>query len=420
MHLKNVLSQAMVILALHINAEAQTPKTLSDCERSFQQNNLQMLAATYDIDQAKAAVIQARIWEQPYLSGELNALNPQGSRYWDVGKSGQKAIALNQLIYLGGKKRNEIAFAKSNQQLAELQFSQLLNTLKLELRQGFYALYFHQKNVERLEMQVQNLDTLVAAYARQAERQNVSLRELVRLQALALQFKKDLLDLRGQMNEEQAKLQLLTGDTLRIKPSVDSSQLESRLRQLTMNNEQELYQSGLQKNPEYLYAQALTENSEWMLRWQKSLSVPDLTLGGAYDQRGGAFNNQVNLTLGMPLPLWNKNKGNIRSAQAGLEQSRVNKGYKSAELRNTLHTAYADWQQLRSEYAAFADSGRGNYYLVYVGMVQNFQKRNISLLDFTDFMESYNQSLLSMSEIQWRIIHAQETLNYLTGTPVFE
>lgn len=379
-----------------------------------------MLAAAYDIDQAKAAVIQARIWEQPFLSGEINAFNPQGQHYFDVGAKGQKAIALNQLIYLGAKKHNEIAFAKSNQHLAELQFSQLLNTLKLTLRNNFYSLYFHQQTVHRLEMQVSNLDTLVAAYARQSERQNVSLRELVRLQALSLQFKKDLLDVRQQINEEQAQLQLLTGDSALIAPAPDSAQLEMRLRQLTIRNEQELFQSLLSNNPEYQYALALSENSEWMLRWQKSLATPDITLGTAYDQRGGAFNNQVNLTLGMPLPLWNKNKGNIAMARAGLEQSKVHIELKAAELRNALHTAYLDWTQLRKEYILFADSSRSNYFLVYSGMLSNFQKRNISLLDFTDFMESYNQSLLSINEMQLRIIRTQESMNTLTGLSLFE
>lgn len=417
---KNALSLALALLTLYTSAPAQSPRTLKECELSFQKNNLQMLAAAYDIDQAKAAVIQARIWDQPFLSGEMNALNPKGPRYFDVGRAGQKAIALNQLIYLGGKKRNEIAFAKSNAQLAEWQFSQLLNTLKLALRQNFYSLYFHRQTVERLEKQVANLDTLVAAYARQSEKQNVSLRELVRLQALSLQFKKDLLDFRQQINEEQAQLQLLTGDSLSLIPVLDSTQLEIRLRQVNMRSEEELFQSALANNPEYRYTLALTENSEWMLRWQKSLAVPDLTLGAAYDQRGGAFNNQINLTLGMPLPLWNKNRGNIKSAQAGLEQSKLSKEYKAAELRNNLHTEYLGWEELRREYVSFADSGRNNYALVYNGMLNNFQKRNISLLDFTDFMESYNQSLLSINEIQSRIIRAQESINTLTGTTVFE
>lgn len=420
MFLKKIFSLALVAGTISQSAWSQTLKTLSDCERSFQKNNLQLLAAAYDIDQAKAGVIQARIWDQPYLSGEINAYNPQGSRYLDVGKSGQKAVALNQLIYLGGKKSNEIAFAKSNQQLAELQFTQLLSTLKQSLRQGFYSLYFHQQNVARLEMQVSNLDTLVAAYELQAQKQNVSLRELVRLQSLALQFKKDLLDLRQQMNEEQARLQLLTGDSLAITPQIENIQLEQRLGMRILQSESDLYGAALQNNPEYRYTQALSENSALLLRWQKSLAVPDITLGGSYDQRGGAFNNQVNLTLGMPLPLWNRNRGNIKSAQAGLAQSKLNIDYKAGELRTDVHIEFTALQQLQKEYSGFTTSGNSNYIKVYEGMLQNFRKRNISLLDFTDFMESYNQSLLSVSEIQVRIIRAQESLNYLTGTTIFE
>jgi cobalt-zinc-cadmium efflux system outer membrane protein len=100
--------------------------TLRECEDSFRQNNLLLLAEQYNINAAKAAVIQSRIWELPYLSGEFNAINPQDRRVLEVGSHGQKSLAVQQLIYLGGKKKNEIEFAKSNVVLAELQFEQLL------------------------------------------------------------------------------------------------------------------------------------------------------------------------------------------------------------------------------------------------------------------------------------------------------
>ncbi|MGC4057853.1 MAG: TolC family protein [Chitinophagaceae bacterium] len=419
MSLPRTLFMAIGLLSGSL-VHAQVSMTLGDCEQTFRKNNLQLLAAQYDIDQAKAQVIQARIWDQPYLSGEFNAINPGANRYFDVGNQGQKAAAVSQLIYLGGKKRNEVAFAKNNQQLAELQFEDLIRNLKLQLRQSFYTLYFDRQNIHMLEFQVSNLDSLVGAYNKQSDLHNISLRDVVRLQALSLQLKKDLLDFRQSINEEEAKLQLITGTSEVIEPSVDSSALQQRFRNITLKTPDDMLQSAVQKNPDFLYTQTLIENNELMLRWQKSLSVPDLTLGGAYDQRGGAFNNQVNVTLGMPLPLWNRNKGNIRSAKAGLEQSKLNKDYKVAELRAQIQTTYANWQQTRNQYLQFSDTSRANFGIVYNGIVQNFQKRNISLLDFTDFIESYNQSLLSLSDMQKQLLFSEETLNYLANESIFE
>ena len=37
---------------------------------------------------------------------------------------------------------------------------------------------------------------------------------------------------------------------------------------------------------------------------------------------------------------------------------------------------------------------------VYQGVYNNFIKRNISLLEFTDFLESYNESMISINNIK--------------------
>lgn len=62
--------------------------------------------------------IQARIWDNPTITAELNAYNPDRDKLFDIGKEGQKSFGVEQLIYLGGKKRNEIKLAQTNEQLA--------------------------------------------------------------------------------------------------------------------------------------------------------------------------------------------------------------------------------------------------------------------------------------------------------------
>lgn len=110
---------------------AQKTVTLQDCESQFLKKNLFLLASQYNIDASKALTIQAKIWDNPTITAELNAYNPERNQYFDIGKDGQKAFGIEQLIYLGGKKRNEVKLAKTNEQLAELQFNDLLRTLKL-------------------------------------------------------------------------------------------------------------------------------------------------------------------------------------------------------------------------------------------------------------------------------------------------
>jgi cobalt-zinc-cadmium efflux system outer membrane protein len=57
--------------------------------------------------------------------------------------------------------------------------------------------------------------------------------------------------------------------------------------------------------------------------------------------------------------------------------------------------------------------------IVYIGMLHNFERRNVSLLEFTDFMESFNQTLIYVSEIKKSWIMASIRLNYITNKEIF-
>ncbi|MDI1303968.1 MAG: TolC family protein, partial [bacterium] len=137
-----------LLLLLFINqiVVAQKTVTLQECESQFLKNNLFLLASHYNIDASKALTIQARIWDNPTLTADLNAYNPERGKYFDIGTQGAKSFGIDQLIYLGGKKRNEVKLAQTNEQLAELGFNDLLRTLKLHLRKSFYTVYFNSKN----------------------------------------------------------------------------------------------------------------------------------------------------------------------------------------------------------------------------------------------------------------------------------
>jgi cobalt-zinc-cadmium efflux system outer membrane protein len=49
----------------------------------------------------------------------------------------------------------------------------------------------------------------------------------------------------------------------------------------------------------------------------------------------------------------------------------------------------------------------------------NYQKRNISILDFLDFYGSYKQNILQLNTIQFNRLRAFEDINFYTGTNFF-
>ncbi|MET0945316.1 MAG: TolC family protein [Flavobacterium sp.] len=415
--MKKLIALLFLILASQ-GGFAQKTVTLEDCESQFLKNNLFLLASQYNIDASKALTIQARIWDNPTITAELNAYNPERNQYFDIGKDGQKAFGIEQLIYLGGKKRNEVKLAKTNEQLAELQFNDLLRTLKLQLRKSFYTVYYNTKSLETTDKQLAHIEDLINSYSIQAQQGNIPLKDVVRLQSLYLNFKNERMEVVNNNIEEQANLKLLLNSTETIVPIVSDTEFNKYLK--TINFDLKSFEDqAIANRPDYLAKQKEIDVNEINVKWQKSLSVPDITVGATYDQRSGAFNKEANLTLGIPLPLWNKNKGNIKYAQTILDQSKVEKQNFDLQLQTEITSAWNKWDESRKNYAVIKPTVNADFDAVYNGMLTNFQKRNVSLLEFTDFMESYNQATVQVNELKKKLALSGEELNSTINKDLF-
>ncbi|WP_428232899.1 TolC family protein [Flavobacterium sp.] len=397
---------------------AQKTVTLQDCESQFLKKNLFLLASQYNIDASKALTIQARIWDNPSLTAELNAYNPERNQYFDIGKQGQKAFGVEQLIYLGGKKRNEVRLAQTNEKLAELQFNDLLRTLKLQLRTSFFTVYYNTKSLETTDNQLAHIEDLISSYSVQVQKGNIPLRDLVRLQSLYLNFKNERMEVVNENIEEQANLKLLLNSTENVVPNVTSDEFNKYTKPIPFDLK--IFQDdAIANRPDYLAKQKDIEANEINVKWQKALSVPDITVGANYDQRSGAFNREANLTLGIPLPLWNKNKGNIKYAKTILEQSKVEKQNFELQLQTEITSAWNKWDESRKNYVVIKPTVNSDFEAVYNGILTNFQKRNISLLEFTDFMESYNQASIQINELKKKVVLSGEELNSTINKDLF-
>jgi cobalt-zinc-cadmium efflux system outer membrane protein len=408
----------LLLISLNQVISAQKSLTIEDCESQFLKKNLFLLASQYNIDVAKALTIQARIWENPNLTAQLNAYNPERNQYFDIGKDGQKAFGIEQLIYLGGKKRNEVQLAQTNEQVAELQFNDLLRNLKLQLRKSFYTVYYNSRSLETTDNQLTHIENLINSYSAQEQKGNIPLKDVVRLQSLYLNFKNERMQVVTDNIEELANLQLLLNETQTVIPVIKEADFNKYLIAIPFDLKN-LENVAIVNRPDYLAKQKNIEANALNLKWQKSLSVPDITLGAAYDQRSGAFNKEANLTLGIPLPLWNKNKGNIKQAESILAQSKIEQQNFNLQLETEITAAWNKWDESRKNYAVIKPTINTDFDAVYNGMLTNFQKRNVPLLEFTDFMESYNQASIQVNEIKKKLVLSAEELNSTINKDLF-
>lgn len=391
--------------------------SLLECENAFQQNNLQLLAEQYSINMADADILQAKIWELPQMNGYINAYNPQDKRVLDAGRA--KGFEVTQLIYMGGKKKNEIAFARSNKELAQLQFSQLLVELRTQLHTNYYNLYYEKLKLENTNKQLGYMNDLLKAYKVQSAKGNVSLKDEVRLQSIVIQLNNDKVNINKNLLEFEQNLKVLTGITENIEPEISDEEAKLVLTAQPFGDDEELKRKALENNADYLFILKLIDNSKLYAQWQKSLNVPDLNVGAEYDQASGTFNNEINLKVGIPIPLWKSNKGNVEKANYAIKQNQKNAEFQKLNLETKVQSAFQIWKTQYDQLAEIKSTDLSNLDLVYDGMLKNFRNGNISLIEFTDFMESYRQTALQIYDMKNDLMESAIKLNQLVQTKIF-
>ena len=304
--MRNYVLILLLFAHLIVHAQTETSMTLKECEQTFLANNLNLLAAKFNIDESNAAVIQARLWDNPSFQVGLNAYNPERKKFFDVGLNGEKAFSIQQLILLGGKRRNEVEMAKTNSKIAGLEFTDLLRNLRLQLRQSYFEIYYDNLSYVAISRQMNNLDSLITSYKKQVEKGNISPKDLVRLQSLYLNFKQQKSDLYNNVIDNQNDLELLVGKKSILPKPTDDELVVYIKKELPPIDS--LQNTALEKRSDYLITDKQVEVSNWNLKLQKSQIVPDVNIGVGWDQQGSSFLNAVTLSVGLPLPLWNRNQ----------------------------------------------------------------------------------------------------------------
>ncbi|ULT22758.1 TolC family protein [Sphingobacterium sp. E70] len=164
-----------------------------------------------------------------------------------------------------------------------------------------------------------------------------------------------------------------------------------------------MFDLALENNADYQFALKTAESSQLFTKWQKSLNTPDINLGLEYSQNGGTFHNELNLKAAIPLPLWKQNKGNIIKAKYAEEEAKKNIEVQRQLLESQIRSNYQSWENQYNQYFTITADDLHNIAVVYDGVFSNFRKGNISLVEFTDFMDSYRISILKLYDMKKKL-----------------
>ncbi len=417
--LKWVLLCLVACNSAYCFAQDTTHISIQNAEKQFLEKNLQLLAEKYNIDIAQANVIQARLYNNPNFTVSAALYNQEQKKFLDVSSAtGQYGMGISQLIILAGKRNKQIRLAETGTLQAQNSFFDLMRTLRFTLRSDFYTIYFLQNSVNAYTTQIATLENLNNAYTDLQAKGIVTLKDAVRIKSLLYALKAEQTGLRNQLNDAEADLQLLlqNNKTFYI-ADTDSVSLSTAVGKYNL---QTLVDSAYINRYDLKLASNTVTYNQQNYALQKSLRVPDLTLGAEFDKRGSYINNASFLNAAIDLPFFNRNQGNIKAAKISIEQSKLQLELQKQTVENDVQKAYIKMLTTDKMLQSFDPGFRNQFQRLMDGVTDNFLKRNISLIDFTDFVESYKNNVLQLNQLQNDRMQAIESVNFSVGKPIIE
>ncbi|WP_439863286.1 TolC family protein [Pseudomonas antarctica] len=329
---------AMAVWAIASVAQAQTLTLDSALQTAFA-NNPDLAAAQWEIEIAGGARQQAGLIPNPVAS-------------WDAEdtrrNSRTTSIKLSQTLELGGKRGARIDVAERAQDAAALTLEQRRNGLRADVIDGYHGALRAQ---ERLELAQRSLALaergLVVAKGRVTAGKSSPV-EATRAQVQLSQIRLELNRAQIGLTDAYRRLAASTGSaTLDFQtvatqspttlPLPPTAQLLARLEQ----------------TPELRLAELKILQSEAGVGLEKAQRIPDLdvSVGSQYD---AGVRERVNLVgVSMPIPLFNRNQGNVLAASRRADQSRDLRNATELRLRTEIRQAMDLWQTANTEVLAF-------------------------------------------------------------------
>lgn len=301
--------------------------------------NPDLAAVRQDLGIAEGERQQAGLMPNPELSWEVE----------DTRRSTQTTtVMLSQALELGGKRGARIDVAERGQDTARLELERQTNELRATVIQAFYAAARAQTAVELAEQSQQLAERGLRVADGRVRAGQVSPIEATRAQVQLAETELQVRKARTLQADSQRQLARVTGAA------------ESELQRLTFADlapqpapAAATLLALLNQAPAMRLAEAQIQQREASLGSERAQRIPNLTVsvGSQYSREERERINVVGLS--MPLPLFDRNQGNVLAASRRADQARDLRNAVELDLRTQTRSALDQWSNTANEVKSF-------------------------------------------------------------------
>jgi outer membrane protein TolC len=399
-------------------AEAQEPVvqqrslSLTEMESIFLEKNLELIALKFNIEGAKGAAIQAGLWRNPNLTLEQSIF-----QFWkNVKEPGYDTEVWLQQVLTIAKREKAAQVGNEDTKIATHAFFNTMRSLKFQLRQSFYQLYFSKKTLSFYDTTIGRLKAAVHLPDDLHKVGTKSLSELLRFKTLLVTFENERLDVLRQVNQLQGTLRVLLGEasgsTQEFAPVLNENELLKKHAPLTKN---EAIEKAKASRQDLQMAQTFIKREQTNVSLQKLGWLPDFTLGLHYAKSGGFDEDYVGLTLSFDLPFVDHSQGNLQTAKAAVQSRMHTRDLFLLALENEVALAFDNAQKTDALLKEVGPNYTKNLSQLVLETIRQYKEGRIGIIAFADFYEAHRTSIVQINQLEAKRLIAFEELNYAMG-----
>ncbi|MDQ9172153.1 TolC family protein [Oxalobacteraceae bacterium R-40] len=384
--------------------EQPTELTLAHALRLAFESNRDLAGAAKEIGAMEGTVTQAGLFNNPVFSADAE----------DMRRSDRNTtLRISQLIELGGKRSARMAASSLARDVAAQDYEIKRRNVALGVAQGFSDVLATQSQLRFAEQSVQLAQRVAEATAKRVQAGKVSPAEATRAKLALASAGIDLEQAKREHNAARRRLTAFWGNpTPQFTQAVGDLESTVTLPELTKLTER------LNAHPALVRSQQEVALRQAAMEVEKSKRLPDISVSAGV--RKYALNDDKGYLVGIsvPLPLFNRNQGNLLTAQQRLSQAEDLEQATQTRMASELAQAYEALVAAETEIKTLRNEVLPSAKSAYEAANKGFEYGKFGFLDVLDAQRTLfqNQRLYVRSLANYQRLLTE--LEYLAGEPI--
>jgi cobalt-zinc-cadmium efflux system outer membrane protein len=376
--------------------------SLADARRTALERNWDLLAAKSGIDAATAQLIVSKEFPNPSASlsiakiGTHEAATILGNSLWE--RSYDSIAAINQLIEIGGKRHDRQIAARAGVRGAKARFYDARRTLDQGVTKAYIAALLAAENARVLAESAKYMRQEADIAQTQFNAGDISEADKKTLEINAAQFELQSTTAEAAARQARIAVEVLMGVKQPTGNWTPADSLEA-LTDVSVAPPPEASPGAVR--PDVLAAEADLQGGQAQLQLQKAMRIPDpaILIGAEHNPPGGGPAVDTFLFgLSFPLPLWNQNGGNIKAAQAAVDQFGDALGKIKAQAAADIASAEIAYDEARESWLRYRDELAPKSAQVRESVRFKYERGAATLVDLLNAEQTDNTIRLALAQ----------------------